>query len=428
MEKKFFRQIMLLITFTVVLVFIMINFTVAWSLIGMLNTVLMPFYMGFVFAFLINMPYKFFADKAFIKLSTKGAFLQKSRKPLALITAYVIVLGILAFLVVILIPQLVNSANELAKNFSGYAEEFQEFLIVNLNKYFDVKIDDNSDIINFINEMVKKITGGELDTLIKSLASYLTPSVIDITKNVTLSIINLGVGLVVSLYLIGCKEKLMLQSKKLCYAFLSVKKADKVMEVTHLANGIFGSFVYGKIIDSIIMGILCFIGMSILGIDYALLISVIIGITNVVPVFGPLFGAVPSIFILLIIDPVQAVQFTIFILILQQIDGNFIGPKILGNSIGISGFWIMASVIVGGGMFGFIGMLLAVPLFSTFYVLLGEKAHKKLKQNGKYKDFENQTSSDIISSEVYEKDNIIINTIKSKTQKHNKENRKISKK
>ena len=254
--------------------------------------------------------------------------------------------------------------------------------------------------MNFINSLVKTVTGGELNTLLKNLASSIAPSVFDITKNFTTSVINLGMGIIVSVYFMGCKDKLIFQTKKLCYAYLPKRIVPKVMEIGDLSNNIFGKFVYGKILDSLIIGVLCFIVMSICGFDYPPLISVIIGVTNVIPVFGPFIGAIPSIFIMLMIDPIEAVWFTVFILILQQIDGNLIGPKILGNSIGISGFWIMASVIIGGGLFGFFGMLLAVPLFSTFYVLLGRAVNRRLVKNGHAQEFSDPPNTDIIQQKM----------------------------
>lgn len=400
MEPKKFKSYLGLITFTVILLFVMLNFGVVWDLLTLVVNVIMPFFVGFIIAYLINMPYVFFANKAYAGLEKRGTFLQKMRKPFALVTAYIIVFGVIAFLVVILIPQLTDSINQLIQNFSDYAQSFQKFLTDFLGKYFGIKLDNNSDIINFINSLVKTVTGGEMNTFIQNLASSLAPSVFDITKNVTTTLINLGMGIVVSVYFMGCKDKLIFQTKKICYAYLPKKIVPKVMEIGDLSNNIFGKFVYGKILDSLIVGVLCFIVMSICNFDYALLISVIIGITNVIPVFGPFIGAIPSIFIMLMIDPVEAIWFTIFILILQQIDGNLIGPKILGNSIGISGFWIMASVIVGGGLFGFFGMLLAVPLFSTFYVLFGRTVNRRLRDNGHAQDFAEPPKTDIIQQKM----------------------------
>lgn len=400
MDKKMMEKLMLLIAFAVLLVFIMINFGVVWNLLCIIVNVLMPFFAGFIIAYLINMPYKFFSEKAYIKLDNRGAFLKKMRKPLALVTAYIIVFGVIAFLVGIIVPQLAESINQLAVNFAGYANSFQAFITTNLDKYFGIKLDSNSDIFNFINNFVKSVTGGELNAFLQNLASSLAPSIFDITKNVTTSIVNICIGVIVSFYFIGCKDKLIYQSKKLLYAYAPKKFIPKVLEVGDLSNNIFGKFVYGKILDSLIIGVLCFIGMSIFNFDYALLISVIVGITNIVPVFGPFIGAIPSIFILLIIDPLEGLWFTIFILILQQIDGNIIGPKVLGNTIGISGFWIMASVIVGSGLFGFIGMLLAVPLFSTFYVLFGKVVSTRLEKKGYTEEFKEVPQTDIIKQKM----------------------------
>ena len=175
---------------------------------------------------------------------------------------------------------------------------------------------------------------------------------------------------------------------------------SKLLEIGELSNKIFGKVVYGKIIDSLLIGVLCFIGMSIFGFDYAALMSVIVAITNIVPMFGPIVGAVVTIFIMLVINPIEAVWFAIFLLILQQIDGNFIGPKILGNSIGISGFWIMASVIVGSGLFGFWGMLLAVPVFSTLYVLLTRHVNSRIVKVGKQDVLGAPPEDDIIKQQM----------------------------
>ena len=154
---------------------------------------------------------------------------------------------------------------------------------------------------------------------------------------------------------------------------------NKAIEIVNVSNNMCGRFLIGKLVDSIIIGILCFIGMSIFRFEYAPLISVIVGFTNIIPVFGPFIGAIPSAFLLLLIDPIQCLWFVVFIIVLQQLDGNVIGPKILGNQIGVSGFWIMFSVLVGGGLFGVSGMVLGVPVFAVIYDLLGKNVKTRLK-------------------------------------------------
>lgn len=396
MKPKMFKSILLLIAFAGLVLFLLNNFGVVWDIIGFVLIVITPFIVGLCIAFIINMPYVFFADKAYAGLAKKGKGLQKIRKPLALITAYIIVFGIVAFLIIILIPQLVESFEKLITNFSNYASSFQRIVSDYAKQYFNVTIGDDSDIFQLINDAVKMVTGGELTAFLQNTASYIAPSIFDFTVNFTTNIYNLGMGLIVSFYFLACKDKLLYQTKKLTYAYTPKKYLPKVLQIADLSNRMFGRYIYGRILDSLIVGILCFIGMSIFGFDYALLISVIIGITNVIPVFGPFLGAVPSVFIMLIIDPMEAIWFTVFILILQQIDGNIIGPRIMGSSIGISGFWIMASVIIGGGLFGIIGMFIAVPIFSIIYVLLGNDVNKRINNSEYAQELGKEPDTDII--------------------------------
>lgn len=174
----------------------------------------------------------------------------------------------------------------------------------------------------------------------------------------------------------------MAQTKKIIVALMKRSKADRLFEVCSHSNRMFSGFIGGKIIDSAIIGVLCYIGCSIMKTPYALLVSTIVGITNVIPFFGPFIGAVPSILLILIVDPMKALYFGIFVFVLQQLDGNFIGPRILGDSVGLPSFWILVSITVFGGIFGFIGMLLGVPVFAVIYMLVREFVERKLKEKG----------------------------------------------
>ena len=185
-----------------------------------------------------------------------------------------------------------------------------------------------------------------------------------------------------SIYMLLEKATIATQCKKLVYAILPTGKANRMINICSRANNIFSGFINGKILDSAIIGVLCFFLTNILRIDFAVLISVIIGVTNVIPFFGPIVGAVPCVLILLIVDPWQALRFGILALALQQFDGNILGPKILGNSTGISAFWVLVSIVVGGGLFGFAGMVLGVPTFAVIYSLVGEWVHFRLEQKG----------------------------------------------
>ena len=188
--------------------------------------------------------------------------------------------------------------------------------------------------------------------------------------NVVVVLKNVVIGLIVSIYVLMEKERFEGQAKKIVFALLPIKPANTLIQIVHKVDEIFGGFIIGKIIDSIIIGIICFIGCSILRMPYTLLVSVIIGVTNIIPFFGPFIGAIPCLIIVTITDPLHGLYLLIFVLILQQVDGNIIGPKILGDSTGLSSFWVIFAIMVGSGLFGFAGMLFGVPAFAVIYYLI----------------------------------------------------------
>ena len=193
-------------------------------------------------------------------------------------------------------------------------------------------------------------------------------------------IYNLIIGIIVSIYLLSDKEGFLAAVKRLSYAVLSVETAERARMGINFVDRTFMSFLNGKLLDSLIIGIICYIVCSILQMPFTLLVSVIVGVTNIIPFFGPLIGAIPSALIILMVDPTKCLIFVIFVIILQQIDGNIIGPRILGNSTGITGFWVMFSIILGGGLFGFWGLLLGVPVFVVVYSLMTNLIVKNLKR------------------------------------------------
>ena len=200
--------------------------------------------------------------------------------------------------------------------------------------------------------------------------------------NVVVVLKNVVIGLIVSIYVLMEKERFEGQAKKIAFAILPIKQANELIQIVHKVDQIFGGFIIGKIIDSIIIGIICFIGCSILRMPYTLLVSVIIGITNIIPFFGPFIGAIPCLIIVTITDPLHGLYLLIFILVLQQVDGNIIGPKILGESTGLSSFWVIFAIMVGSGLFGFAGMLFGVPTFAVIYYLAQRLISHLLKRKG----------------------------------------------
>ncbi|MBR5228347.1 MAG: AI-2E family transporter, partial [Firmicutes bacterium] len=227
---------------------------------------------------------------------------------------------------------------------------------------------------------------GDLEEkLVNIVTTYIIPSITQILGGITSGVINavnilfdILVGLVVSVYLLNVKDTFSGQGKKFVYGFFAPEEANKIITNVREVHAIFSGFISGKIIDSTIIGLITFPVLSILNMPYALMVSVIVGVTNVIPFFGPFIGAIPCTFIILTVDPIKALEFAVYALIIQQIDGNIIGPKILGETTGIPSIWVLFSILVGGGLFGFPGMILAVPVFATIYLFAGRFVDRAL--------------------------------------------------
>ena len=398
LSKNVFKSIMSLIAFAGVVVLLLTRLELIAAVFKDIFAVLTPFLVGFIIAYVLNIPYIFFMNRAF-KFMDKppeeqngkiDEFFAKLRKPLSLIMSYAILFAVVIFLLSIMVPQITNSIQGVIDNFGVYYTSFQAW-VFKIAAKFGFEYEFMSDVFADINSFIAQYTGGGSadgsnvigqDTIFSGITDYLFPHIFDFTKNLYNVVYNGLLSVIVSIYYLANKETLMNQIKKITYSVVPQKYLGKVLRIVDLCNNKVGKFLYGKIIDSTIIGLLCFISMKICNIEYAVLLSVIVGITNIIPFFGPIIGAVPGVVLLVMIDPIQALVFGIIIIILQQLDGNFIGPKILGNQLGISGFWIMFSVLVGGGLFGFMGLLLSVPIFAVIYLLLGEKVNDRLVRLG----------------------------------------------
>ena len=287
---------------------------------------------------------------------------KKIRAMSILLTLFIVTLALYSFFATV-IPQLIRSIQSIIFQFPTY--------INNLNVWVTKLLADNPDIESVAMEILDTYSI-ELNNLL-NLMSVL-PRMNELIRNVSLSFLsflktlwNLIIGFIISIYILGSKELFAGQAKKMVYAIFETDTANAVISDVRFTHKTFVGFIVGKIIDSIIIGIICFIGTSIMGTPYAILVSVIVGITNIIPFFGPYLGAIPSALLILMVNPLQCLYFIIFILILQQFDGNILGPKILGDSTGLSGFWVIFSITLFGGMFGILGMVAGVPVFAVFY-------------------------------------------------------------
>lgn len=313
--------------------------------------VLKPFIFGFAIAYLLNTPVRFFERKVFHRLRWK--------RSLSIAAVYLLAVLVLIILLNMILPQVVESVMELINNMKSYLDNLNA-LVNSLVERFELEGDGINALMVSYEDLVNKLA---------NLASVALPKLLNFGVAVGNGVIAAVTALISSIYMLSGRDKLTSQIKSILFAVFPVKKVEHFLHVCRRANDIFVGFINGKIIDSVIIGVLCFLLCLILRIPYAVLLSVFIGVTNVVPFFGPIIGAIPSIMILIIVNPWAALRFGIMVIALQQFDGNILGPKILGNSTGISAIWVLVAIVVGGGLFGFPGMLLGVPTFAVIYML-----------------------------------------------------------
>lgn len=386
-DKPYFKwgtTALVVIIISILLVVIFTDIPGFFSVLKGFGAILSPLVAGVVFAFLLNPLVKFVDTRLCPVLEKKKQKNPKARySPQKLSRAAGIVFAlVIAVLLVyaffsMLLPQLYESVMGIVASAEDYYRSIEtwanKLLQDNpeIQSYVEAALDE---VYNFLRNWVSTSLLSDMQKLL----STLTTSVIAVVKSVA----NLLIGLVASIYMLWSKDLFQAQAKKLIVAVFRPSAADHLFYLGRETNKIFNGFVIGKIIDSAIIGVITFVAMTILRLDFAVLISVFIGITNIIPVFGPFIGAIPSVFILLLIDPLQAVIFCVLILIIQQLDGNFIGPKILGSSIGISALWILFSIVVGGDLFGIVGMVVGVPVFATLYGLAQEFVHYLLDRRG----------------------------------------------
>lgn len=348
--------------------FLIYRYTGLTELWNKLSNILQPITIGLILAYLLN-PIVKFEEKYLLPVLEKNIKNQKKAgklsRGISIFGALIFVGLILSILLKMVIPELYRSIErmivDLPKQVNGFID------------WASTHVDENSKVADKLEQMLKQGTKffenwakTEFLPQTKNILTSLTTGVINVVK----VLFNVIIGIIISIYVLMSKESFIGQSKKLVYAIFPPKKANVIVHTVHKSNEIFGGFISGKILDSVIIGILCFVGLSILKMPYTLLVSVIVGVTNVIPFFGPYLGAVPSAILITLANPLSGVYFIIFILVLQQLDGNIIGPKILGDSTGLTSFWVVFAILVGGGLFGVPGMIIGVPVFAVIYYIV----------------------------------------------------------
>ena len=339
-----------------------------------------PILYGAFIAYLLSPMVDFFEGHLFASAVAKARSagrISRGARAVSLILTWLVIYVLFHLLASILLPELYRSVLQLF----GSAESYYN----TISGWIQHLLESNPDVEHWVTQQMNTYYEDIQTWLTKEALPQATTLMTAVSGGVMTVLVffkDLLVGIIASVYLLATKEHCAAYARKMTYALVPTRYVDWVLRGARKTDEIFAGFVRGKLLDSLIIGIICFVGCSILKFPYTPLVSVIVGVTNVIPFFGPIIGAVPCIMILIIVDPWAALRFAVLVLALQQFDGNILGPKILGDSTGLSAIWVLVSIVVCGGLFGFPGMLMGVPTFAVLYALVREWVNHRLREKG----------------------------------------------
>ena len=372
LKEHLTKQIILLAVIVVLIIFLFMNLDKVGAFINRLVEILTPIILGWVFTFIMSPLYNIVDKKV---SANKDKKIAKFSKVIATIACTVIVIGLSIGLVFLFVPQLYSSITSFLSRVGGYLAGIQDAI-----EGIEIKADNN--MVQQLLQQIEKSIGGIMEDTNKINYSAIVSSLFMGFAVSFKAILNYFVGLVVMIYSLNLKEELCTGLKRVLFALARKDIAKSILEEVRFAKQVFSGFFVGKLLDSLIIGIICYICCLLMKMPYTPLISVIVGITNIIPFFGPFIGAVPSFLLIFLEEPFswRPWGFLVFILILQQVDGNIIGPKILGDKTGVGSFWVLFSILLFGGLFGFVGMIIAVPLWAVITRLFDELVTRKLAE------------------------------------------------
>ena len=368
-DKKDIKKWFKIISFALIGLLIVNNFSVVTGFVAKFFDIISPFVVGAALAFILNIPMKFFESK-FSKITfKKGKKLNKNLIRIISLLLAIIVIGFIITLIVnLILPEIINIIKLLVENSPKYMNEIKDFALDITTNMPDIR--DSIKNININNENMQE--------QIKTIATNVLTFSVSFAGNVVGSIVDAIVSLVFAIYILTGKDKLKEQSKRIVYAYFDKTKAEGILEFGRTARRIFKNFITGQCLEACILGSLSIVGMFILDIPYAVPIGVLIGVTALIPIVGAFIGISVGAVLILSVEPVKVLTFLVFILILQQIEGNLIYPKVVGDSVGLPGIWVLVAVAVGGDLFGLVGMLLGLPVASVIYTLIKDNVNKRL--------------------------------------------------
>lgn len=379
LDKENMRKMRELILFTIIILIALWNYKMIFDAIVFILGIVLPFLVGGAIAFVLNVPMSFFEEKIFYNRHLKDKKIaNRLARPVSLVLTIAVLIGVVVLVMFVVIPELTKTILSLGKTIQAFVPEAQRFL--------EELFTDNSEIRAWLDSL-----NLDVDQIMNSAVSFFqngAGNVLNSTVSAIGSIVS-GVTTFVIAFVFACyvllqKEKLRVQVQKVLYAFLPDKKVESVMEVCSLTSKTFSSFLAGQCVEALILGTMFFVVMSIINMPYALLVGVLIAFTALIPIFGAFIGCFVGAFLILMVDPLQALIFVIMFLVLQQIEGNFIYPKVVGSSVGLPSIWVLAAVTIGGSLMGVVGMLIFIPIVSVIYTLFRSSVYKRLRKKHRY--------------------------------------------
>lgn len=369
----------------IVLYFLLLRWDHVMKVVGGFMSMLAPFFAGVLIAYLVN-PFFTFLNRHLSKLFVKFHWAkdqetaQHKCRSLSSILALLVVLLVIVSIFIVIIPEAYRSIKNIIDGFDGNSRTLGERIKDWLAGYPQIEKVVMPYYDQIVNEAKNWIQGGAMMDWLKDSAGPILSGLYAGVSTVVTTIVTTFISFIVTIYILNGKKTFLAQSRKMLYAIGGKKMADAVLSEFAYAHAVFGRYIRGALADSFILGCVVFMLMNILSLPYPLLVAIIVAMTNVIPFFGPYIGAIPSIILILLVSPIAALKFTIMILILQQVEGNIISPKIIGNSTGLSGFWVLFSIIFFGKIFGFLGLLFGVPMFAVVYHIVSNWAARHLKK------------------------------------------------
>lgn len=373
LDKENMRKMRELIVFTIIILIALWNYKMIFDAIVFILGIVLPFLVGGAIAFVLNVPMSFFEEKIFYNRHLKDKKIaNRLARPVSLVLTIAVLIGVVVLVMFVVIPELTKTILSLGKTIQAFVPEAQRFL--------EELFTDNSEVRAWLDSL-----NLDVDQIMNSAVSFFqngAGNVLNSTVSAIGSIVS-GVTTFVIAFVFACyvllqKEKLRVQVQKVLYAFLPDKRVESVMEVCSLTSKTFSSFLAGQCVEALILGTMFFVVMSIINMPYALLVGVLIAFTALIPIFGAFIGCIVGAFLILMVDPLQALIFVIMFLVLQQIEGNFIYPKVVGSSVGLPSIWVLVAVTVGGSLMGVVGMLIFIPIVSVIYTLFRSSVYKRL--------------------------------------------------